>query len=125
MNPEGHETTYRVEYGTTAGYGSSTPVATLAGRAFEDEPVSVALSGLQPRTTYHFRVVASNSAGTTFGADEVFTTLPPALIDSESVSGVTSTGATLGGEINPLGRDTTYRFEYGPSAAYGDQCPCA
>ncbi len=123
VNPEGHETTYRVEYGTSASYGLNTPVATLAGGAFEDEPVTVALSGLQPRTTYHFRVVASNSAGTVSGADEVFTTLPPALIDSESVSEVTATSATLAGEINPLGRDTTYRFEYGPTAAYGNSVP--
>jgi hypothetical protein len=123
VNPEGHETTYHIEYGTTASYGSSTSPATLGGSAFEDEPVSVALSGLQPRTTYHFRVVAVNSAGTSFGSDEVFTTLPPVLIDSESVSGVTATSATLAGEINPLGRDTTYRLEYGPSTAYGSSVP--
>jgi hypothetical protein len=123
VNPEGHETSYHVEYGTTAAYGSSTPPGTLAGSAFEDEPVSVALSGLQPRTTYHFRVVASNSAGGTFGKDETFTTLPPASIDSESVSGVTAAGATLAGQINPLGRDTTYHFEYGTSLAYGSSVP--
>jgi hypothetical protein len=123
VNPEGHETTYRVEYGTTTSYGSSMPPGTLAGNGFEDEPVSVGLGGLQPRTTYHFRVVASNSAGTTFGEDEVFTTLPPVLINSESASGVTATSATLAGEINPLGRDTSYRFEYGPTLAYGTSVP--
>jgi hypothetical protein len=123
VNPEGHETTYHMEYGTTVAYGSSTPPASLAGSAFEDEPVSVALSGLQPRTTYHFRVVASNSAGTTFGEDQTFTTLPPALIDSESVSGVTATSATLAAQLNPLGRDTTYRFEYGTDTSYGTSVP--
>jgi hypothetical protein len=122
VNPEGHETTYHVEYGTTASYGSSTPPATLSG-TFEDESVSVALSGLQTRTLYHFRVVASNSAGTAFGPDETFTTLPPALVDSESVSGVTSTGATLAAQLNPLGRDTRYRFEYGQSTSYGASVP--
>jgi hypothetical protein len=123
VNPEGHETTYHVEYGTTAAYGSSTTPATLGGSEFEDEPVSVPLGGLQPNTTYHFRVVASNSAGTAFGEDETFATLPPASIDSESVSGVTATGATLAGQINPLGRDTSYRFEYGTSMAYGTSVP--
>ncbi len=122
VNPEGHETSYQVEYGTTAAYGSSTSAALLSS-TFEDEPVSVALSGLQPRTTYHFRVVASNSAGSTVGEDEVFTTLPPASIDGESVSGVTATSAALSGEINPLGRDTTYHFEYGASLAYGNSAP--
>ena len=123
VNPEGHETSYRVEYGTSASYGSSTAPATLAGGEFEDEPVSIPLGGLQTSTTYHFRVVASNSAGTSFGEDETFVTLPPAVIDSESVSGVTGTGATLAGQINPLGRDTSYRFEYGTSTAYGTSVP--
>ncbi len=122
VNPESHETTYHVEYGTTAAYGSSTSAASLIG-TFEDEPVNVALSGLQPRTTYHFRVVASNSAGSTFGEDETFTTLPPASIDDESVSGVSARGATLAGQLNPLGRDTTYHFEYGTSLAYGSSVP--
>ena len=123
VNPEGHETSYRVEYGTSASYGSSTTPATLAGGEFEDEPVSIPLGGLQTSTTYHFRVVASNSAGTSFGEDETFVTLPPAVIDSESVSGVTATGATLAAQINPLGRDTSYRFEYGTSTGYGTSVP--
>ncbi|HEY7830184.1 MAG TPA: hypothetical protein VIC06_06425 [Solirubrobacteraceae bacterium] len=123
VNPEGHETSYHVEYGTSASYGSSTTPATLTGGEFEDEPVSIPLSGLQTSTTYHFRVVASNSAGTSFGEDETFVTLPPAVIDSESVSGVTATGATLAGQINPLGRDTSYRFEYGTTTGYGASVP--
>jgi hypothetical protein len=123
VNPEGHASSYHVEYGTSVAYGSSTPPVALGGSGFEDEPVSVALSGLQPRTTYHFRVVASNSAGTIPGADETFTTLAPVSIDSESVSGVTSSSVTLAAQVNPLGRDTHYRFEYGPSTAYGTSVP--
>jgi hypothetical protein len=122
LNPEGRETSYHFEYGTTNGYGASTPPGTLEA-GFEDQPVSAELNSLSTRTTYHFRVVASNSAGTMFGPDETFVTLPPALIDSESVSQVTSTGATLATEINALGRDTTYRFEYGSTAAYGTSVP--
>jgi hypothetical protein len=33
------------------------------------------LSGLTPGTTYHYRVVATSSAGTTVGADQTFTTM--------------------------------------------------
>lgn len=36
------------------------------------------LSGLAPDTTYHFRVLAENSAGTSEGLDRTFTTAPPA-----------------------------------------------
>jgi hypothetical protein len=48
---------------------------------------------------------------------------PAALIDSESVSQVTSTSARIAGELNPLGTPTEYRFEYGPTSTYGAAAP--
>jgi hypothetical protein len=36
--------------------------------------MSLPISGLSPNTTYHFRAVAQNSAGTSYGADKWFTT---------------------------------------------------
>ena len=39
--------------------------------------VSANISGLTASTTYHFRIVATNSAGTRYGSDRTFTTLPP------------------------------------------------
>ena len=124
VNPEGPEaTTYRFEYGETAAYGQSTSEEPLGGAAFEDQAVSAAISGLQPRSTYHFRVVVSNGTQTTFGEDESFTTLPPALIDGESATHVGATSARLDAELNPLGSATEYHFEYGPSASYGSTAP--
>ncbi|HEY7831845.1 MAG TPA: hypothetical protein VIC06_14880 [Solirubrobacteraceae bacterium] len=127
VNPEGHETSYSFEYGTSEAYGASTTPVALTGESFEDQPASAALSELQPRTLYHFRVVATDNASptphTTFGPDETFTTLPPVLIDSESVSGVTARSATLAAQLNPLGRDTRFRFEYGSTTAYGTSVP--
>lgn len=122
VNPENAETSYRFEYGTSTAYGASTPPASLPA-SFEDQPVSATLSALQPRTTYHYRVLASSAAGTTFGPDETFQTLPPVSIDSESVSQVTSNSALLEAQIDPLGLDTTYRLEYGPTTAYGTSVP--
>jgi hypothetical protein len=123
VNPEGHEASsseeisYHFEYGETESYGSSTPSQTSIGGSFEDRSLSTGVTALQPRTTYHFRVVATNSAHeTTSGPDETFTTLPPLLIDSESASNVTSSSVTLGAQINPLGSETEYRFEYDISA---------
>jgi hypothetical protein len=122
VNAEGRETSYHFEYGTSTAYGVSTaPGALPAG--FEDVPVSAEVGGLLPRTTYHFRVVASNSAGTFLGPDETFRTLPPVLIDSESVSQVTSDSAVLAAQIDPLGVDTRYRLEYGSTNAYGTSVP--
>ncbi|HKO38690.1 MAG TPA: fibronectin type III domain-containing protein [Solirubrobacterales bacterium] len=73
VNPGGLETSYFFEYGPTASYGQSTPVKTLKAGG---EPVtaSAPVFGLQPSTTYHFRVVTSNSAGTDDGDDANFTT---------------------------------------------------
>jgi Tol biopolymer transport system component len=124
IDPEGQETTYRFEYGPSTSYGTSAPVPDGAsGSDFADHAVSASLTSLQHASTYHYRVVATNAGGTAQGPDQTFTTLPPARIDSESVSDVTSTGATLAAEINPLGSDTRYRFEYGTSTSYGTAVP--
>ncbi len=69
----GLNTTWWIQYGTTSAYGSQTAAADLgAGSA----PVAVTgyLSGLAPATTYHYRLVAENSLGTTYGYDYTFTT---------------------------------------------------
>jgi hypothetical protein len=38
------------------------------------QPVVVSIPNLQPNTTYHYRLVASNGGGTTYGQDMTFTT---------------------------------------------------
>lgn len=125
VNPEGQEgTSYVVEYGTTAAYGSTTESVALGGSGFEDELASASLTGLQPSTTYHFRFVVTNAAAeVSEGPDQTFTTLPPVLIDSVSASDVTSTSAKLEARLNPLGTDTEYHFEYGLTTAYGNSVP--
>ncbi len=124
VNPDAVDTTYRFEYGTTSAYGISSPVPDGdLGAASSDQAASTELAGLLVGTTYHYRVVATNSAGTVPGPDETFTTVTAALIDGESVSQVTSNSATLAAQINPLGRGTTYHFEYGPTAGYGTSLP--
>jgi hypothetical protein len=90
---------------------------------FADRPVSAPLTGLQPGTTYHFRVVAENADGTATGPDQAFTTLPPVSIDAVFATGVTAGSATLGAELNPHGLATTYVFQYGTSTAYDTEAP--
>ena len=71
----GAQVTYHFEYGTDTNYGSSTPDVTLPLSQF---PVSfdAELKNLEIGTTYHIRLVATNSAGTTYGADKAFKTFP-------------------------------------------------
>ena len=66
-------TEYRFEYGTTADYGSETKEA-YAGSGYDLNTVSAPVEGLQPGTTYHYRLVAENDAGESRGADRVFVT---------------------------------------------------
>jgi extracellular elastinolytic metalloproteinase len=63
------------EYGTTTGYGS-TVTATTLGAAAAATPVSAAVGGLQPSTTYHFRAVGRRGTQAYPGGDATFTTGP-------------------------------------------------
>jgi hypothetical protein len=73
VNAEGQATNYSFQYGTTSGYGAQTPLSP-AGNGTITIKVSQAVSGLQPGTLYHYRVVASSPAGTKTGSDRTFTT---------------------------------------------------
>jgi subtilisin family serine protease len=77
VNPRLQATTLRFEYGTTTAYGLATPVEQLPA-AGTPQAVSASIVGLQPSTAYHCRVVAENATGTTFGVDQIASTLAPA-----------------------------------------------
>jgi NHL repeat len=115
VNPEGTQTAYHFEYGTSTAYGKSVPVPEAAlGDGTQAIPVSQPISGLEGSTTYHFRVVANAGGGIIIdGADETFTTeaASPAIV-GESVSGVTRGDALLEALVNPENQETTYHFEY-------------
>ncbi len=75
INPLGWETTYLVEYGTTTAYGLNWPTVPVPMGALEGvQPVVVSLLNLLPKTTYHYRLVATSGGGTVYGADQTFTT---------------------------------------------------
>jgi streptogramin lyase len=73
VGPNAQETTYVFEYGLTASYGGSS-VAASAGSGGTPVPMSAAIGGLSPATIYHFRVVAYNGSGMSYGTDATFTT---------------------------------------------------
>jgi hypothetical protein len=84
------------------------------------------LSNLTNNTTYHYRLVATNDAGVSRGADKTFKTAAPAQapsISSRAATAVTSVSAVLPANVNPRGLPTTVRFEYGTSTAYGSSTP--
>ncbi|HWM64719.1 MAG TPA: trypsin-like serine protease [Solirubrobacterales bacterium] len=78
VDPEALATTYQFEYGKTTEYGSLAPASPKAtGSGSTAIEVSETIKDLDPGTTYHFRVVATNSEGTVHGDDETFTTREP------------------------------------------------
>ena len=126
VDPEGSATTYQFAYGTTTGYGETAPVTPAAvGSASGAVAVSEALTGLEPDTTYHFRVEATNAGGTAVGEDMEFTTepLPPPVVLTEAASAIGITTATLNGSVDPEGSATTYQFAYGTTTGYGETAP--
>jgi hypothetical protein len=87
------------EYGTSVAYVQSVPCAVLPTAVGGARSVSAQISGLEPNTTYHYRVVASSPSGTTVGADEAFTTAVSSLVaivhPNPSISGTPANGQTL------------------------------
>jgi macrolide-specific efflux system membrane fusion protein len=73
VNPNGSDTKYWFEYGTTMAYGSKTKLVD-AGAGITASQVSATLTGLKPDTQYVFRLLARNKFGTSTGLGEFVTT---------------------------------------------------
>jgi len=123
VNPDGVKVSAcKFEYGTEAGIYPNTAECARTAQIGEGEsavPVGPEVSGLQPDTQYHFRLVATNANGTNIGEDETFFTSTAPQIAGESSSSVGSDEAALGAQIGAAGLMTTYRVEYGPAAEPG------
>jgi subtilisin family serine protease/sugar lactone lactonase YvrE len=124
INPNGTETSYQFEYGTTTSYGSKIPAAPKAigsGSAFVS--TSQLVEGLKPSTTYHYRVAVTNKDGTFYGSDKSFAT--PAAVVAKGATGLDARRARLEARVNPTGLATTYQFEWGTSKQYGNLVPAS
>jgi hypothetical protein len=111
VNPGNAPTTYRFEWGTDTSYGHAT-VTRGAGSGEDDAQVSDLLDGLQPLTTYHYRVVVDNGVGgEVAGDDQTFTTAdPPPTVGGVAVHDVATTSATLSATVDTHGYTGTYAF---------------
>jgi hypothetical protein len=133
VTPNDLPTNYRFELGTDAGYGTQIPADHELFTGSGTEPVTVTASpkGLQEETIYHFRVVATNSSGTTFGPDQRFDTLnSDGLASGRRYELVSSLDKGPVGEpvspiaiyemffqVNPEGSNLLYQIGYGPPDA--------
>ena len=94
VNPKGVTTTWFFQYGRTTSYGSQT-TEQGAGSGTTNVPVSAAIGGLTPNTTYHYRLVARSSSGTTNGHDRSFKTTANAVTISAKPNPVVFGGPTV------------------------------
>ncbi len=84
VDPQGVQTTYEFDLGTDTNYGVR--VFGDAGTSTEAQTFTLALRSLAPGVVYHYRMVANNIYGTTYGADQTFTTttFPTTLLTAPS-----------------------------------------
>ncbi len=130
VDPDGIDASARFEVGLTSAYGEGVvavqgagglaPGSSDVGSGSASVPVEATVSGLEPNSTYDYRLDGVNGNGVNEGENATFTTPPaPPGVGGESASAVTQTSAVLGALVNPNNEVTSYRFEYGPTAAYG------
>ena len=129
-NPNGGSVSEcKLEYGTTTSYGSSASCAPSPGSGESAVAVSGSIAGLTANTTYHFRISAANSGGTTKGSDETFKTTEaaatPPTVETRAASAVSQTTATLNATVNPnAGSVSECKLEYGLTNTYGSSATC-
>lgn len=119
VDPEGEATSYVFQYGTSSAYGSQTPTVD-AGSGTATVSASAAIGPLTPDTTYHYRLVATNPAGTTSGHDVTFKTVsaPAGVTIAASPEAITfGQGVSLSGRVlAPRPTHTTVTLQSASSA---------
>jgi hypothetical protein len=102
VRPESPAAVSYFEYGPDAGYGSRTPAVPVAGAA-----AKATLTGLEPTTTYHYRLVVTTcggcAPGTARGAD--------ATLDTRAVGSYQN--PVYGGQPDPMAARGSEYYVYG------------
>ena len=126
VNPEGSslsecafqyvsEAHFKAEGFTNPGVAECVPGTSEIAAVKEPVAVHADLAGLLVSgTTYYYRLAAGNASGSAASEPLVFTAPHAPRVDTSSATDVSSAYAELRAEIDPLGADTTYYFEYGP-----------
>jgi hypothetical protein len=114
INPNYQETTYEFEYAANPALTEATkvPSENILPAEFAGQPVSLTITGLQPRTTYYYRVVATNGTGKKDGTIESFTTLAAPVVMAGEAPRVAQTKAEVSGTVNPGGVPTSAYIVY-------------
>ena len=122
VHPTDSQSSWYFEYGPTAALGQRTPShPTGSGQA----NASQSISGLDPGTTYFYRLVVVQGtfpySTTSRGETRTFTTMPPfgAVATTGDATSITRTSALLSGVVDTSMPGTTFFFQYGTTTAFG------
>ncbi|HVT56773.1 MAG TPA: FG-GAP-like repeat-containing protein [Thermoanaerobaculia bacterium] len=147
VTPNGAPTLANFEYGVSSAYGNQTPQLNV-GSGWDPASFAQTIGNLSCGTTYHYRIDAGNSAGTSHGMDQSFTTsaCPPpqfgtvnmnATLDGTPWTGgvayqVSGPGLSLNGSAVPNSFGSlppgTYSVQYlsgGPNATFAGVSPAS
>ena len=124
VNPADQSTVVIFQYGLSVEYDGqiTAPQSPLSGT--ESVAVNADLSNLTRDENYHFRVVATNSFGTTYGSDQIFITSSaanPPTATTNPATNIAVYSVRLNGIVNPGDQSTDALFEYGLTTSYGSQ----
>jgi hypothetical protein len=120
VNPENASTVYGFQYGACKtgleGCAEVGVTEALVSNAYGVIATTLQATGLQPSTTYHYRLLAVNEHEQVgVGPEATFTTAraPVPQAQTGSASMITATSAVVSGSVNPNGQQAVYTFELG------------
>jgi len=122
VNANNFPTSIKFEYGTTPVYGHEVTAIPDSATGTGNVNIIYPLSGLLMNTSYHYRVMAVNSIGTSYSNDMAFTTnnvLPTAI--TQAASEISYHSAKLNALVNPHQVATHIFFDYGLTSSYGNE----
>ena len=115
VNPHNDQAMWHFEYRKAGAEWKKTDNAGVAVES--DWNITAQIWSLDPDTTYTYKLIAVNGAGTVTGEEKTFKTsaLALATVVTGDVKNITKSSATLTGTINPHDTATSYWFWYGTS----------
>ncbi len=117
INPNGIATSARFQFGFTNAYGTDAPITFTPANGAANQSAGIVLNGLSPGAIYHFRVTATNIAGTTTSGDFTFDSVSAAYASWATANGVSGPNSGLNGDFDGDGISNQLEWAFGTSPA--------
>lgn len=121
VNANSSNTTVTFQYGLTEDYGSvanGVPPTVTGNAPTNVTTANITLSGTNLNRVYHYRIVAVNSTGTSYGSDMTIATVKTPTVTTTAAT-FPATGITLNSSTGANNANTTLIYEYGLTSAFG------